>query len=65
MCKEEYNSEPVVYCKQCLSLRIMDANGTDFCDDCFGTELGTTTIEEWEILYELKYGHKFLEYGRE
>lgn len=57
---EDYNAEPVVYCKNCLSLKIMvlDEN-TDYCDECGNTDLGTTDIASWEKMYEKKYGKPF------
>ena len=58
---EDYNDEPVHYCKQCLSLKIKIVGGFDFCDDCGDTDIASTSIEEWEKLYEERYGHKFLE----
>ena len=32
--QHNYNDEPVVYCSQCLSLRIRDIDGVSYCDDC-------------------------------
>ena len=62
--KEEYNSIPVHYCKQCLSLRIvslvMDVEEVVYCDECGCTEVEQTDIENWERLYENRYGKKFL-----
>lgn len=66
--KNIYNDEPVHYCKTCLSLRIMEVpfvEDTLFCDDCNSTEIGTCSIEEWEEMFKNKYGHKFINYGRE
>lgn len=60
---EDYNNEPVYYCKNCLSLKIKVVGGYDFCDDCGSTHITTTHIEEWEKLYEERYGNKFLEEG--
>lgn len=62
--KEDFNSEPVFYCTQCLSLRIKSVPGMedmDYCDECNSTNIQQTSIEEWEKLYEQRYGHKFLE----
>ena len=56
----EYNSVPVKYCKNCLSLRIMSFDGMDYCDHCGDTDIEENTIEEWEKLYIAKYGDKFL-----
>lgn len=61
--KEGYNSEPVHYCKQCLSLKVMRVAGMDdavYCDDCGSTDIGEASIEEWEALYEQKFGFKHL-----
>lgn len=60
---EEYNDEPVFYCKNCLSLKIKVVGGYDFCDDCGSTHIETTHINNWEKLYEERYGSKFLEQG--
>lgn len=62
--KEDYNSIPVFYCKQCLSLRVMDIPGvqdTEFCDTCNSTNIASTDISTWEKLYYEKYGRKFLD----
>lgn len=58
--KEEYNNIPVVYCKHCLSLNIRDMDGVEFCDKCGSTDIETSHISEWEVLYEQKYKEKFL-----
>ena len=58
-----YNDIPVYYCKQCLSLKIktiphiMDM---DYCDDCNSTNIGKTSIFEWEKMFEERYGYKYL-----
>lgn len=73
---EEYNSIPVYYCRNCLSLKIIElSDSIDYCDKCGSTEINTTSIEEWEKLYQKKYGKpfnekedkivKFKKYGRE
>lgn len=57
---EDYNNEPVVYCKNCLSLKIMILNGNvDYCDECGCTDTGTTDIESWRKMYREKYGRDF------
>ena len=58
---EDYNNEPIYYCKHCLSLKVKIVGGYDFCDDCGSTAIDTAHIEEWEKLYEDRYGYKFLE----
>lgn len=37
--KEDYNNEPVYYCSECLSLKIRDIDGTDYCDKCGSTNI--------------------------
>ena len=56
--------EPVYYCKNCLSLRIRDVehlSNSEYCDECGSTDVGTTSIEEWDTLYKERYKHKFLD----
>lgn len=62
---KEYDEEPVVYCKHCLSLRIMSIDGIELCDDCGSAEFEQTDIYNWEKLYENMYGHKFVELKEE
>lgn len=60
----DYNNIPVLYCKHCLSIRVRDIpmmENSDFCDKCGSTDIGETTIENWEELYKSRYGHKYLE----
>ena len=62
--KKEYNNEPVLYCKRCLSLRVMNIptiENSDFCDECGGTDIGEASIEEWEELYKAKYRCNYLD----
>lgn len=61
--KEEYNNEPVYYCKQCLSLKVLGIPGftdLDFCDDCGSSNIGRTNIWDWIDKYRDKYGKDFL-----
>lgn len=58
--EEDYNSEPVFYCKKCLSLKIMAFDeSSDYCDACGSTDIGTAHIEEWKYMYKSKYGREF------
>jgi Zn finger protein HypA/HybF involved in hydrogenase expression len=61
--KQEYNEEPVFYCKNCLSLKIktvqVDSN-LDYCDECGSTDIAQTNIEEWRNIYKNRYGIDFL-----
>lgn len=56
----EYNDEPVVYCKRCLSLAIRSEEGTDYCDKCGSTEIEEANIFDWEKMYGSKYGGNYL-----
>lgn len=55
-----YNAEPVVYCADCLSLRIQEVDGIDYCDKCGSTNIGETSIFDWEKMYEAKYAGSYL-----
>lgn len=58
--KEDYNAIPVVYCKNCLSLKIMVLNDNiDYCDKCGCTDTASTDIESWREMYKKKYGKPF------
>lgn len=58
---KEYNKEPVLYCKNCLSLRVKNMSDIfDYCDKCGSTDIQETTIDKWEEMYILRYGHKYL-----
>lgn len=57
---DDYNAEPVVYCKRCLSLAIRSEEGTDYCDKCGSTEIEEANIFDWEKIYGLKYGGNYL-----
>ena len=61
--KQEYNEDPVFYCKNCLSLKIktvqVDSN-LDYCDECGSTDIAQTSIEEWRDIYKNRYGTDFL-----
>lgn len=62
--KQQYNEEPVFYCNHCLSLKVRHVVGmedSEYCDECGSTDIAQASIEEWEKLYEKKYGHKLLE----
>ena len=63
--KEEYDNIPVYYCKSCLSLRVMSIRDSsdssmNYCDECGNTEIGETSIQEWEEMYKRKYGFDYL-----
>lgn len=61
--KEDYNAEPVMYCKRCISLKIKDIPDISnycYCDDCGSTDIGECNIHEWETMYESRYGHRYI-----
>lgn len=59
--KEEYNSIPVVYCKNCLSLKILALDEeTSYCDICGSTDVDYSKIEDWTMLYKNKYNKEFI-----
>ena len=58
---KDFDDEPVLYCTNCLSLRIKSMGGlVDYCDECGYTDIAEANIHEWERLYKKKYGTKFI-----
>ena len=59
----DYDSEPVYYCANCLSLSVKyeEFIDTDCCKDCGSTDIRQTSPENWEKMYERKYGRKYVE----
>lgn len=60
----DYNSEPVFYCRNCLSLKIRAVPGlkdAEFCDECNSTNVGQCSIYEWKAMYKAKYGFDYLD----
>ncbi len=57
----DYDSEPVVYCTKCYSLKIKydESIDSDYCAECGCLETNEIPFEEWEALYESRYGHKY------
>jgi len=63
MTKEDYDNEPVYYCKQCLSLNIRQfPNLPDrwYCGDCGTSETAEASFDEWKEMYRKRYGHDFI-----
>lgn len=69
MGKNKYDEIPIIYCKSCLSLHIENYSSNleeypeegviddnDFCKTCGSTNIGYTTIDEWEQMYIKRYG---------
>lgn len=61
--KNIYDEEPVYYCKRCLSLNIRSLpmiGNQDYCEECGAIDIGTTEIDNWNKMYEAKYGHPYI-----
>lgn len=59
--KEEYNDEPVYYCKACLSLHVEnDGDSGSYCAKCGCSSIGRTSIQIWDEAYKQKYEKEFL-----
>ncbi len=55
--KDYYDSIPVAYCKNCLSLKIMSLNDSlDYCDECGSTDIELSDIAENDSAY---YCHRY------
>ena len=74
MTKKEYNDVPVLYCKKCISLKIISINPAglnkypdtthkepiDYCGTCGNADIGETHIENFNIKYKKFYGKDHL-----
>lgn len=59
--KKYYNSIPVAYCSQCLSLKIRrTSDNEDYCDECGESNIKYSSIETWSELARQQYGDKFV-----
>lgn len=61
---DKYNEIPVEYCSHCLSIAIMDADGTPYCSKCGSTDIKEANIFDWEKIYAAKYAGKYLDLGK-
>ena len=63
----DYDSEPIAFCANCLSLKIKheDSIDMDYCSDCGSSEIMEAPVERWEVLYEKKYGKKYVVKGND
>lgn len=60
--KEDYNKEPVFYCKKCLSLAIIaynEAGIEQYCNSCGSIDIATTSIEDWQTKYKERYNKEY------
>jgi hypothetical protein len=70
MTKKIKNNDPITYCKTCLSLYIKtvefekseegEERDVHYCVPCGNTDLHELPVDQWEDLYEEKYGERFL-----
>lgn len=59
--ENKYDKQPVFYCTDCLSLKILTTDDdVDFCDKCGSIDIKSTTIDEWEKLYKEKYHTSYI-----
>ena len=58
----DYDTEPVRYCSKCYSLKIRydEASDIEYCADCGCSDMLESSIEDWERLYEQRFGHKYV-----
>mgnify|MGYP007032335775 CR=1 FL=1 len=58
----DYDSEPIAFCAKCFSPKIIHEASIDidYCGDCGCSSIKEATVEEWDRLYEKKYGHKYV-----
>jgi hypothetical protein len=63
----DYDSEPILFCARCLSLKVKheETIDADYCGDCGCSNIKEAPFSEWESLYEKKYGHKYCEKGND
>lgn len=54
------SEEKVEFCTSCLSLAILDDGYEPYCNVCGGTDISSAGIEEWQGLYEKRFGESFL-----
>ena len=58
----DYDSEPVRYCSKCYSLKVRYEESIDAecCMECGCADTKEASIEDWEKLYERRYGSKYV-----
>lgn len=63
MMENDYDNMPVSYCKRCLSLKILNIKPDGcYCEQCGNTDIGETSIQQWQEMYKATYGESFLDY---
>lgn len=54
------NEDNVYYCRECMSLAIINAGGCDYCKSCGSMDISWAPFERWQWLYRNKYGHNLV-----
>lgn len=54
----DYNEEPIYYCKNCMSLNIIDGGFMDYCGTCGCTDILKGSIEEYDEIHKKRFGNK-------
>ena len=63
--QEQFNDEPVHYCAECLSIKIMNYDeNTCYCDECGSTNIKQVDIFAWQDMYKERYKVEFLKTKR-
>ena len=58
--KNKYNDIPVLYCTDCLSLRVLGVGEVNYCEKCGSTNVESTDIFSWEKMYAARYAGSYL-----
>lgn len=61
---DKYNEISVEYCTHCMSLAIMDVDGTPYCSKCGSTDIEEANIFDWEKKYAARYAGSYLNLGK-
>lgn len=56
--KINYNDEPIYYCKNCLSICIINGKFMDYCADCGSTNISQTSMEEYDEIRYKRFGKR-------
>jgi hypothetical protein len=56
----KYNSDPVEYCKHCLSLAVVEESEYVYCNNCGRDDILERPLSIWERAFAAKYGQPYL-----
>ena len=59
---DEYNNEPMHFCKTCLSANIRELSSSNLfvCGECGNSKLDEAKVNDWIEMYTKEYGKPFL-----